>query len=198
MREGYDHLRITRLTQQIEKLAVKSRLVYFLTSAYYRMLIRREANLANINEHDRVLCIGGGICPYTAILLHQYTKAHVTVIDNNRICVDKANGFVKKLGLDQIKIALNDGQCVGYQEFTVIHLAMQISPKEIVINEIMKKAREGTRILVRKPKKGVQHLYCTLSQNEGDSSECIRHGFLSNVDHTSVCVVGKRAAGILT
>ena len=91
------------------------------------MLVKREARLADIREGDRVLCIGGGICPYTAILLHKYTGAHITVIDNNRSCVEKARKFVNRLGLDKIKILPGDGRDICCHGYPVIHLAMQIA-----------------------------------------------------------------------
>lgn len=189
---------ITRLTQLIELLATRSRLAYCAVSAYYRMLVKREARLANINENDRVLCIGGGICPYTAILLHKYTKAHVTVIDNNSKCVEKSRKFINELGLDKINIILGDGEEICCHGYTVIHLAMQISPKELVLNKIMQKAQHGTRVLIRKPKKGVDRLYCKISCQKVDFARCIKHGLFSNVDHTSVWVVEKPAVGMLS
>ena len=85
------------------------------------MLVKREARLAGINEQDRVLCIGGGICPYTAILLHKYTKAQITVVDNNRVCVEKARKFIDRVGMDKINIIYGDGEnicCHGYTRYT--------------------------------------------------------------------------------
>lgn len=188
---------ITRLTQLIEYLATKSWLAYYFISAYYRMLVKREARLAGINEQDRVLCIGGGICPYTAILLHKYTKAQITVVDNNRVCVEKARKFIDRVGMEKINIVYGDGENICCHGYTVIHLAMQISPKELVLNKILQKAQHGTRVLIRKPKKGVDRLYCRVSGHEMDFAKCIKHGLFSNVDHTSVCVVEKQTAGIL-
>jgi D-arabinose 1-dehydrogenase-like Zn-dependent alcohol dehydrogenase len=191
-------LRITQFTQHIELLATKSRLTFHITSAYYRMLVKREARLADIREGDRVLCIGGGICPYTAILLHKYTGAHITVIDNNRSCVEKARKFVNRLGLDKIKILPGDGRDICCYGYTVIHLAMQITPKESVINEILSKAEKGTRVLVRKPKKSVGSLYCTMPEYEKIFAACVKHSLLSNVDQTYVCIVEKGAVGFLS
>jgi len=189
---------ITRLTQLIEHFAIKSRLAYYCISAYYRMLVKREVCLAGINERDRVLCIGGGICPYTAILLNKYTKAHITVIDNNIECVEKARKFINRLGLNRINIIYGDGEDICCHGYTVIHLAMQISPKELVLNKIMQKAQPGTRVLIRKPKKGVDKLYCKMAGQEMDFAKCIKHGLFCNVDHTSVCVIEKQAMGILS
>jgi len=81
---------ITSLTQKVEWLANQSRLFYHCIALYYKNIIKREVRLANITPNDNILCIGGGPCPYTAIMLHQLTGAKVTVIDNNKHCVKSA------------------------------------------------------------------------------------------------------------
>lgn len=186
-------LRITRLTQSIEDIAIRNKMIYFLFSFYYRWMVKREAYLANINEQDKILCIGGGYCPYTAILLHKYTKADVTVIDNDSMCIEKSKEFINDMGLNRIKVKLCDGTCVSCCDYTVIHIAMQISPKEVVLNEMIKRAQDGTRILIRRPKEGFKKLYSPISENKIGVIKHVKHGFLSNVDKTSVCVVDKKA-----
>lgn len=54
---------ITRLTRQIEQLAASSRLIYSLAALYYRQMVQREAELAQIGPEDRVLCIGEASVP---------------------------------------------------------------------------------------------------------------------------------------
>ena len=66
---------IVRITQQIEYWAAANPLVYQLAALYYKDIIRREITLAQIGPSDHVLCIGGGPCPFSAILLHQFTGA---------------------------------------------------------------------------------------------------------------------------
>ena len=188
-------MRIIKLTQFIELLATKNRLAYCITSAYYRFLVKREAVLANINEKDRVLCIGGGICPYTAILLHRYTRAHVTVEDSNKRCVEEARKFISRKGYKNINVVLGKGEDLSYDGYTVIHLAMQITPKELVLREVLSRAQEGTRVLIRKPKKGVERLYCRAAEEEKHFARCIKHSLFSNVDYTSVCIVDREAVG---
>lgn len=180
------------MTQQIESFSTKNKLFFLLVSLYYRFLVKRETLLANISENDKILCVGGGVCPYTAILLNKYTNAQVTVIDNNSTCVDQSKKFIKHLGLDKIKVFLCEAECVNCSNYSVIHIAMQISPKDIVINEVIKKSKDGTKILVRKPKEHFKKLYSNVSEQKGRFTKNIKHGFLSNVASTSVCVVNKK------
>lgn len=180
---------ITKLTQSFELVAAKSRVAYFLTSLYYRMMVKREVELANINKNDKVLCIGGGFCPYTAILIHKYTDAKVTVIDNDFECIDKSREFLDALGLEGIEVRLCDGKHICCKDFTVVHIAMQVSPKEIVLSEIINRAQSGARVMVRLPKTIVENLYNRIYKGKDVFDRSVGHGFFSNVGNTCVCVV---------
>jgi 16S rRNA A1518/A1519 N6-dimethyltransferase RsmA/KsgA/DIM1 with predicted DNA glycosylase/AP lyase activity len=184
-------LGITKFTQKVELWATKSKLIYFLMSVYYRMMVKREVTLANVSQNDRVLCIGGGVCPYTAILINKYTRSKVTVIDNDNACIEKSRKFLRRLGLDGIEIVHADGKHVCCRDYTVIHIAMQITPKELIIDEVLKKAKEGTRVLVRQPKSVLENLYCPLYGESGVFCSCVKHSLFSNVDNTSVCIVSR-------
>lgn len=171
---------ITRLTRQIEQLAASSRLIYSLAALYYRQMVQREAELAQIGPEDRVLCIGGGICPYTAILLQEYTGAEVTVIDNDPRCVEQCCRFLRGRGLDGIGVQFGCGTAVHCGDYTVVHLALQVSPREEVLRRVLAQARAGTRILVRVPKASLEGPF--------QCERRVQHGTLSNVGCTFVLV----------
>ena len=154
---------ITKITQRIELLATKSKIIFYLVLLYYRLLVKRETALANIGKDDRVLCIGGGMCPYTAILLHRYTNAKVTVVDNDRHCAEKSRCFLRRMGLGDIHVCHGDGRASTH-DYTVIHVAMQVSPKDAVVSRIVKEAPNGARVLVRMPKHCVKSLYCNFNK----------------------------------
>lgn len=179
---------VTYLTQKIELLASQSKLIYGLTGLYYRSIIMREVRLAEITKNDKILCIGGGPCPYTAIMLHRLTGAHVTVIDNNRFCVNKSLELIEKLNLqDKIQVLCTEGENVNCRGFSVIHLAMQISPKEKVLKRLLGEAENGAKILVRMPKPVLKGLYCGINCNPL-SKGCVAHRLFSNIDSTALFV----------
>ena len=86
--------------------------------------------------------------PYTAIMLHQLTGAKVTVIDNNKHCVKQSAELVKRLNLENsIRIICGEGETIDYDGFTVIHLALQITPKDKVLKRVLERAEEGVKSL---------------------------------------------------
>lgn len=180
---------ITNLTQKIEWFANQSRLFYFFTALYYKSIIKREANLADIAPEDNILCIGGGPCPYTAIMLHQLTGASVTVVDNNKCCVKQSADLIKRLQLDNsIRIVCGEGTSINCQGFTVIHLALQISPKEKVFKRLFDRAENGAKILVRMPKECLGGLYCSMESWASSCYACVVHDFFTNVDNTALYI----------
>lgn len=154
---------ITKITHKIEEQAAEAGFVFRLASGYYKDVITREILLAKIVKTDRILCIGGGICPFSAILIHQKTGAHVTVIDNNQACVPKARGVIDKLGINEhVEVVFQDGTCdsVPFENFSVIHLALQVAPMEAVFAQAAARAKIGARLLIRRPKKYLANMYC--------------------------------------
>ena len=156
---------ITDFTYKVESLAAKAGVVYRLACHYYQDVIRKEAVLANITRDDHILCVGGGMCPFSAILFHQLTGAKVTVIDNKTACIPKAKGVVDRLGLrEYVRVLCRDGADtqLSLSEYSVVHLALQVSPMEHVFSQVEKGVLPGTKLLVRRPKKTLDSAYSRL------------------------------------
>jgi len=189
---------ITNLTQKIESIAAKSRLGYEIASLYYKDVIKKEILLADIKENDHILCIGGGVCPFSAILLHQKTGAKVTVIDNDSKCIPKAQKTIDRLGLaDNVIVSHMDGANLGLKvsQYTIVHMAMQVFPMEHVFSQVEKHACVGTKFLVRNPKKGLDKLYSKLSDylEKGCFGQTI-HKKTRNIKSTLMYIKQERVA----
>jgi len=158
---------LTTFTQKIEDWASRTEIVFKLAEKYYHDVIRKEIILANITAKDHILCIGGGICPFSAILLHKTTGAKVTVIDNNRSCVTKAKQVIARLGLSKhMQVLCQDGRSsdISFCEYTVVHFALQVCPMECVFSNVEEKVAPGTKMLVRRTKGQTEtHCHCPLT-----------------------------------
>lgn len=151
---------IQRTTKKLECLAARNKAAYNVLALYYKRIVHKEIRLADINEKDRILCVGGGPCPFSGILLHEHTKAHVTIIDNDGYCVEVSRQLVRKLGYENyIEIRHGDGSDICPEDYTVIHMALQVSPLDKVFRYMKQKCKLGSKILVRIPKKYLAHTY---------------------------------------
>jgi trans-aconitate methyltransferase len=181
---------IVSLTQKIEYWAAANPLVFRLAALYYQDIIRKEAELARITRDDHVLCIGGGPCPFSAILLHQLTGARITVIDNDQRCIEPARQVLSRMGLDsKVEILCQDGCAIDIHGYTVIHLAAQLSPMDQILSKIKEQAQPGTRLLIRTPKCRLASLYCqSCACIDRSGCQAVYHKKTRNLDSTLLYV----------
>ncbi len=176
------------ITKVIEENASKTKLLRNAMFYYYSSIIKNEVMLANVEKEDKVLCIGGGYMPCTAILFQKLTGAQVTIIDNDKNTFTSAKSLIKAVGVEQqIELKYCDGKDIDPSQYDVIHIAMQVSPKTEVFENIFKGMKDGGRLLIRKPKK---HLEGGYHANDAEVKEvaAVRQNALSNIERTLLYV----------
>ncbi|MGX8796658.1 SAM-dependent methyltransferase [Fusibacter sp. JL298sf-3] len=152
-------------TQKIEGLCCRQPLLAAVCRGYYRRLVQREAALGGVNSDDCVLCIGGGPVPSTAIEIARQTGAKVTVVDNDLSAVQQAACLIRGLGLESRVTVLHAcGENITAAPYSVVHVAKQVSPRQQVVEAVLRTARRGTRVLVRNPKCRFKRLYAEIDE----------------------------------
>lgn len=155
---------IAACTKCIERNFSKSNFLINLYGLYYKNIVKNEVKLAEIKNCDKVLCIGGGPIPSTAIEVANQTDAKVHVIDMDSDAVACARDIVKRLGLHhKIIVDQGRGEDVDIAPYNVIHVALQVTPKEDVLKHIWSNSKMGDRIIVRMPKKGLRPFYSNVT-----------------------------------
>lgn len=177
---------IIKISRFLEKLATKNIVIMNVLSLYYRDLVRKEVKLAKLDENDKILCIGGGKCPFTAILIQKYTGAEVTVVDNCQSCVNSAKNCIMKYKIKNIKVDIADGEYIDASNYTAIHLAMQVCPMQEVMENVIKKSNKDAKILVRKPKKALGAMYSSIKCTNDLLKQEVRHNVFVNSGYTSL------------
>lgn len=174
-------------TKWMEKRISSSNFLIRLYEKYYKKIVRNEIKLAEVKSSDKILCIGGGSIPCTALQMVNLTGAKVDVIDVDNRAVYNARNVVDKMGLNnKIYIINARGEETDISSYDVIHVALQVTPKEEVVEHIWSKARKGTRILVRMPKKNLRCFYSNISdkylnEKENCSSNCCLNNGLNTM-----------------
>lgn len=138
------------VTKELEKIFSKSTVLMKLYSAYYKRIVKKEVELAGIDNNDSVLFIGGGSIPCTALQMASMTGARVMIIDVDPVAVERANKIISKLNLShRVKARLISGQKINAGDFSVIHIARQAMPHDEIMENITKKLSDDTKILLR-------------------------------------------------
>jgi len=189
-------MRFVDLTKKVEQIACKNSLFFRLTMIYYKSMVRREVRWAGITSSDHVLYIGGGPCPHTALLINALTGAKVTIVDNDEKSVRSSLRLLKQKGVDdQISVLLQDGADLDPSGYSVIHMAVQITPIEKVFNAVWQKADDDCVLLMRLPKNNVRKLYVhrelpspVFIDESPRPLRKIKHGLIGNVGFTSIYI----------
>ncbi len=143
---------LPKAVQLLEKTWTVSPLMQKIYSAPYRLIVGREVKLAGIKEGDRILSLGCGAIPFTAIFLHQLTGNPVTAIDIDPVALEKAQGLLGQKRLTGIRLMAANGALVDLSGFSVIITALQAEPKEKILANFFQTAPRGARIVFRVPR----------------------------------------------
>lgn len=135
--------------------------------------------------------------PCTAAQITRRSGCSITVIDNDEDAASMANRYIKSMSLeDKIQVKVCSGEDISLDDYSVIHIALQVYPKEKVFNHVWKNCSAGTRILMREPKKTLESCYCKLhdSMNYGKRYEAIKQG--GTMKETSLFVKGREGRNL--
>lgn len=147
-------------TVRVERLVGAYPKLYSLLRVYYRRLVEQEVNLGAISGDDSVLCIGAGPCPVTAVEIAVRSGATVVAVDNDSQAVASARKVIQALGMaERVKVELADGRAIDAEDYSVVHIAGQVQPRERVLHTVLQRLNPGARVLVRCPHQRLHRLY---------------------------------------
>ncbi len=144
---------LPRAVQLLEKTWTISPLMQKIYSSPYRFIVKREAGLAGIRAGDRILSLGCGAIPFTAIFLQKITGCPVSALDIDLPALQKAGELLKKAGLKQIRLIEGNGAFIDLSDYSVIVTALQAEPKGEIIDNFFSNAQVGARLVMRVPRK---------------------------------------------
>lgn len=157
---------IKRVTAVCEKRIVDYPILFKLYSFPYKHILQREIALAGITNKDRVLNIGCGAVPFSAIYTSRITGAEVVGLDFDAEACRRAVKTVSEMGLaDSIIIRKGDGARIDPSGFTVVLVALQAAPKKKILENLLKQGASGLRIIFRLPRSFFENQYGTIGRN---------------------------------
>lgn len=136
----------------LEKYCSRSSLLAGLYSLPYKKVVQREVELARITSRDRVLNVGCGAIPFTAIHVANLTGAQVWAMDRDGEAVEHARFCLKKMGMTgQIQVIEGDASLCIPSNFTAAIVALQAEPKALILDNMLSSALQESRLVFRHP-----------------------------------------------
>lgn len=118
----------------------------------YVISLKNEIKLAKIGSKDKVLFVGSGPFPITAILVHELTHSQIDCVEINKSSAELSKRVIDYLNYsDSIHTINKDALDIDYSEYTVIVIAILAKPQDKIIEVIWKQISQGSRIIYRTP-----------------------------------------------
>jgi len=111
---------------------------------------RKEYRAVGISENDKILHVGCGAYPITAITLAKINGVHIVGIDKNPKAVELAKDVIHRKKLDK-KIKIENGDGINYPvgKFNTIIISSCSTPKEKILEHILRNAKPKSKIIAR-------------------------------------------------
>jgi len=121
---------------------------------YYHKYIgieyEKEMNYFKLSKYKKVLHIGMGAYPITAITLSKNNGMKISGVDRNPFSVELSKKIIKEKKLEnKIKVINKEGENTILKKYDLIIVSGCSVPKIKVLNHVFKNADAGCKILVR-------------------------------------------------
>ncbi len=169
-------MKIAPLTARFEKCISSRPWAARLYAMPYRKVVEREIKLAGITGKDRILNIGCGAIPFTAIFLAKKTGAPVHAVDTDQEAVELARNCIRSFGLSgQITVEHASGDQGRFPSFSVAVTALQARPKEAILYNLLNQSELSVRLVFRKPKEQLHHHYDPVPASFAETHAVLQH-----------------------
>lgn len=123
-------------------------------------LTQAESTLAGIRPSDKILFIGSGSFPISAILLSTLNSAKIDCYDKSADACTTSQKVVDKLGLsDRITVLNSSGEDGSVYGYDVIIVALLAQPKSRIMANVWFHAPGNVRVICRNPEDNRRFFY---------------------------------------
>lgn len=160
----------------LEKKICHFPLLVNLYSRPYRQVIINEIGLAQISAADKVLNIGCGAVPFTALQIAALTGATVWAMDRDADAVKRARFCIEQAGMDErVRVIEGNGAYNVPSGFNVAIVALQAEPKEDILDNLLAAALTGGRLVFRRANNYFKQCYDRLPLKMDPVAEVKQH-----------------------
>jgi hypothetical protein len=118
-------------------------------AARFRRLLTREVDLLG-GRPERLLFIGSGPLPISAILAHEYLRVPVDCVDVDTVAVTESRRLLASLHLsDAVHVMQADGAGIDADRYDAILIALLAKPKNQILASLAGSARPDCKVVCR-------------------------------------------------
>lgn len=126
---------------------------------FYGPMVRREIALAGVDHTDRILHLGCGPLPLTAMTLAE-AGFRVDAVDRDPEAASSAVRVITQNALDgSINVICADGREVDYSGYDVVWVSFHVYPRRECLQQIVRTLSGGARVIFRNPRGWRKHFY---------------------------------------
>ena len=134
----------------VERLSSNSNFIEKLYEKTVGVEYRKEINKFNLSKSKKILHIGCGSYPITALILAEINHIRVVAIDHNKKCVKIARKVLEQKNMNgKISAELGEGLNYPLKGFDTIITSGGVQPNIQVINHILKNSEKKCKIIIR-------------------------------------------------
>ena len=138
-----------RFVDFLKQGVVKHYLDYPLYARFER-LIHREVSLLQGLNPKRLLFIGSGPMPITALCLKNRLGTQIDCLERNLDAVNESKAVMKLLGCEnEINILHGEGEFIDASNYDVVLVALLAKPKHLILSSIRDSADKNVKIICR-------------------------------------------------
>ena len=163
--------RFLRAVVRLEILAGRCRAWgWIYTAVFYRGMLAAEYRLARLTPGSRVLVLGAGPYPMTALALAR-RGCNVTAVDCNRKALMSARVALEReaprnSAAGAITLLHDDGLALSYHGYDAVVVALHVRPRKAVLQRILETADAGARVVYRNPRGALCGAYRRVTPGE--------------------------------
>ncbi len=126
---------------------------------FYQGMIDQEARLAGIQPGDKVMHVGCGALPFTAVELAR-RGCHVVAVDHDPRALERARQSIRGTEFSKnIDFKLEEGHRIDFSGFDAVWISLHVFPKQPVVKTALRMMPLGSRLVYRNPRAYSKWLY---------------------------------------
>ena len=154
---------------------------------------KKEIDNFNLKGDKKILHIGCGAYPISALMLSSLDNVKIVTIDSSRRSIKLANKIIKNKNLDnKIKAEFGDATKYPLDGFDTIIISGCSIPKIQVFNHVIKNAKSNSKIIIRDSFLDIESILSNINSNQDVTiAKKIKNRAFSNSYWTSYCLIKK-------